>query len=71
MKTLLQNAEIIFWDLITPLMVRSNFVREIIRSVYPVVAVMDWQKTARTLALTSISGFAMGWIIFYAVYLMH
>ena len=70
MKNLMQSTEIIFWDVITPLLVRSTFLQKTIRTLYPVVTEMDWNKAGRTFFFTAISGFTAGWVIFYALYLL-
>lgn len=69
MKDIMLTTELLFWDTIIPLMKQSKIVQWIIRVAYPFVEGLNLNQITRTLAITCISGFLLGWLAFYTYYL--
>ena len=69
MKELMLTTELLFWDAIIPLMKESKLVQWFIRVAYPFVEGLNFVQIAKTLTITSVSGFLLGWLAFYAYYL--
>jgi len=69
MKELLLSTELIFWDRFIPLMKQSSLVQWIIRVAYPFVEGLNLKQIIKTLTITSVSGFLLGWLAFYTYYL--
>ena len=69
MKEIILNTEIIFWDNFIPMMKQSKFVQWFIRIVYPFVEGLNLSQIIKTISITCISGFILGWLAFYTYYL--
>ncbi len=69
MKELMLTTELLFWDAIIPLMKESKIFQWFIRIVYPFVEGLNFVQIAKTLTITCVSGFLLGWLAFYAYYL--
>lgn len=65
MKTIIQNTEVFFWDTITNMMSQSIWIQKAIRIGYPIMQGINPVKLLKTLAITSVSGFVTGWILYY------
>jgi hypothetical protein len=65
MKNFLYRLEIAFWDIFLPLMINSRPVKWIIRLVYPFVEGLNIRQIITALAITSMSGFFIGWLAIY------
>ena len=69
MKEIILNTEIIFWDSFIPLMKQSKIVQWFIRVTYPFVEGLNFAQVIKTISITCISGFVLGWLAFYTYYL--
>ena len=69
MKEIILNTEIIFWDNFIPMMKQSKIVQWIIRITYPFVEGLKFTQVIKTISITCISGFILGWLAFYTYYL--
>jgi len=67
MNAFLKKYEIIFWDTLTILMANSKFVQKVIRIGYPIFQGIDYKKLIKAITISGVSGFATGWIIYYAI----
>ncbi|MDO9087881.1 MAG: hypothetical protein Q7U53_16865 [Anaerolineaceae bacterium] len=69
MKALILDTEIIFWDTLIPLMKQSKIIQWFIRIGYPFVEGLNFIQIVKTLSITCISGFALGWLAFFTYHL--
>jgi hypothetical protein len=69
MKTLILDTEIIFWDTLIPLMKQSKIIQWFIRIGYPFVEGLNFIQIVKTLSITCISGFVLGWLAFFTYHL--
>ncbi|MDX9849636.1 MAG: hypothetical protein RBT01_03950 [Anaerolineaceae bacterium] len=69
MKELMLTTELLFWDMIIPLMKQSKITQWIIRVAYPFVEGLNFVQITKTVTITCVSGFLLGWLAFYTYYL--
>ncbi|GEM_PF-1885158 len=69
MKEILLNSELIFWDTFIPVMKESKVIQWFIRVLYPFVEGLKINQIVKTLAITCVSGFVLGWLAIYTYYL--
>ena len=69
MKELILTTELLFWDTFIPLMKQSKLIQWTIRVAYPFVEGLNFSQIIKTLSITCVSGFLLGWLAFYAYYL--
>lgn len=69
MKELILHTEIRFWDTLIPMMKQSTLIKWIIKFFYPLVEGLKFEQIIKTISITCISGFLLGWLAFYTFYL--
>ena len=69
MKEIILHTEIRFWDALIPMMKQSTIIQKFIKFLYPFVEGLRIEQIIKTLSITCISGFILGWLAFYTYYL--
>lgn len=69
MKELILTTEIQFWDTVILLMKQSKFIQLLLKFVYPFVEGLRFDQIIKTISITCISGFVLGWFAFYTYFL--
>lgn len=69
MKELILTTELRLWDTLIPLMKQSKLIQWFLRVIYPFVEGLHFKQIIKTVAITCLSGFLLGWIAFYTYYL--
>ena len=69
MKELILTTELRLWDTLIPLMKQSKLIQWFLRVIYPFVEGLHFRQIIKTVTITCLSGFLLGWVAFYTYYL--